>query len=84
MIIKSAMEFLDDKDICPWTEDSLVNSVIDTNITHLIQPITEATLDDEDFIDSVKSFCNNFSLEQAFINIEVSQKRLVATEMPVK
>ena len=31
------MEFLDDKDICPWNEESLVNSVIDTNITHLIQ-----------------------------------------------
>ena len=85
MIIKSAMEFLDDKDICPWNEEK-GSSATETNITHLIQPIIEAELfdediinmQDEDFINSMKSFCNNYSLEQAFLNIEVSQKRLAS------
>ena len=83
MIIKSAMEFLDDKDICPWNDENSGTSATETNITHLIQPIITAELfdediinmQDEDFIDSMKSFCNNYSLEQAFLNIEVSQKR---------
>ena len=79
MIIRTAIEFLDDKDICPWNEGSSFSESTDTNITHLIQPITEAKLDDEEFINSVKSFCNNYSLEQAFLNIEVSQKRALAS-----
>ena len=86
MIIKSAMEFLDDKDICPWNEENSGTSATETNITHLIQPIIAAELfdediinqQDEDFIDSMKSFCNNYSLEQAFLNIEVSQKRVAS------
>ena len=84
MIIKSAMEFLDDKDICPWNDEKIGTSATETNITHLIQPIVTAELFDEDiinmvdedFIDSMKSFCNNYSLEQAFLNIEASLKRL--------
>ena len=78
MILKCAVEFLDDKDICPWNESVSICAATDTNITHLIQPITEAKLDDQEFINSVKSFCNNYSLEQAFLNIEVSQKRALS------
>ena len=82
------MEFLDDKDICPWNEEKLESSATENNITHLIQPIIEVqffsedffNMLDEDFIDSVKSFCNNYSLEQAFLNIEVSQKRHAAIQ----
>ena len=44
MIIKSAMEFLDDKDICPWNEEKLKSSATENNITHLIQPIIEFEL----------------------------------------